>query len=346
LAGALARQRDAFNARFAAARSASPLDSDAFGDHLATVVEPIVASVAAIFAEKVDAVTAALFDVSLELFAAKLLGPDAKESWVTEAWRRLLPSLPLLVAREPDRTAACVSNAIVNLSGTDGARPEFWIDRILAVGPVCSSVHSLLDCGAVAAWQAGMAHYRAGALDAAGRIPPPLAARSLGLDAGTSAERMAQILGRLRDDPWLIPAQAAEPTNSARALTIVRRVGAFRGFGGPFLRPPSVSCSGLELVVSDGEGAWRMLADACGAVLIRIQERPSGPGNGAAKIDAHGRIRWGDESADFPELAGAQTYAAAGHTLAVTLPTSHQVLLLAKTPVGGGEPRGGSFGAA
>ena len=48
-----------------------PIDGPAFLNELATTVDPIVKSVAGVFAEKVDAVTLALYSVTLELFSRR-----------------------------------------------------------------------------------------------------------------------------------------------------------------------------------------------------------------------------------------------------------------------------------
>src|SRR3954467_689267 len=95
MAEALERNRETLNARFAAAQmGGSRIDQAAFMEHLADVVEPTVRAVAVEFAEKVDPVTLALYDLSLELFGATLLGPQNTCPPIALVWRKLLPRLP------------------------------------------------------------------------------------------------------------------------------------------------------------------------------------------------------------------------------------------------------------
>src|SRR4051794_10581474 len=116
LAESLERQRDALNARFAAARTGGfAIDAEAFAQHLAENVEPIVRAVAADMAERTDAVTAALYELSLTLVAKDVVGPRAKQAILNDAWRGVLPTIPRLVARDAARVAGCVTNAIGNV---------------------------------------------------------------------------------------------------------------------------------------------------------------------------------------------------------------------------------------
>ncbi len=236
LADALARQRDSCNAKFAAARQRSAgLDSEGFLAHLASVLDPIIRGVAASLPEKVDLATTALFDLSLELFASRLLGPDAKSSWINQAWCRLLPRVPVLVAREPSRLTASVCNAILNIDSTIGGRPGEWLDRMGNLGACCQRVDDFLEAGKVVAWQCGMAHYRVLALDVANQLPASLAAAALGLPSDKASD-VAAVTAQLNDDPWKSPLDAASQTLDGRSIQLVRHIGAFRGFGGVFLR--------------------------------------------------------------------------------------------------------------
>jgi len=336
LAGALARQREALNARFAlACGPGGAIDPESFLEHLAKVVDPIVRRIADVMAERVDSVTAALFDVSLELFAAKQLGPEAKQSSISQAWEQLLGGLPTLLAREPRRLAASISNALANLAATPGARTEWWIERLLAIGPECATVETLLECGKVLAWQSGMVRWRAGALNTAERLPPHLSARALGLEPQTSADELARAIGRLRHDPWLTTAQALQPLDGPRELRLVGRVGEFRGFGGVFLRPPNVGCRGRSLFALDGEGTWELLADAYGSGFLRTSQSVTTKPDQTVHISADGRVQWGSDTATISELCGPRSYCVAGDSLAVTLISSHHLYLLARVPTDG-----------
>jgi hypothetical protein len=114
-------------------------------------------------------------------------------------------------------------------------------------------------------------------------------------------------------------------------LRIVRIAGGFRGFGGPCLHPPTVTANGGALFVHDGDDCWQLLADAFGTLWHRtpsssakVRDSNVSP----ASIDAQGKVTW-DGTHQIAELADASSYACDGQTLAVTLPTSYHVFLVA-----------------
>src|SRR5262249_27250015 len=143
-----------------------------------------------------------LYDLSLELISASLLGPRARMPQVVAVWQRLLPSVGHFLARDPGRVAGCLSNAAWNMAQQPETRPDWWIDAMCDLAPDCTSVNDLLDCGKIVAWLAGMAQYRAGALETARKLTPPLAARALRLPGDASAARVGAALDRLERDPW------------------------------------------------------------------------------------------------------------------------------------------------
>jgi hypothetical protein len=333
LADALARQRELLNARFSDARRAcSTLDATAFFEHLTGALDPIVCRVADILPEKAEAVTLALYDLSLELFVGRLLGPEAKSPWIASVWKELLPVAAPLVAREPARLAASASNAIFNLSAMPGTRPRQWLERMNAIAGECPDVNAFLECGKIIAWLAGMAQFRDGALAAAASLAPRLAAGALNLPPETTEDDVTRAIGRLKADPWLTTLAALGKADATPPLRIVAQVGAFRGFGGPFIRPPTVSAAAGVIYVADGEGAWQMTADRYGTAFIR-SDSPlirSASTELTQTVSRRGDVRWGNDQIQLPQLAHASSVAANEHTLTVTLPTSHHVFLLAR----------------
>jgi hypothetical protein len=130
----------------------------------------------------------------------------------------------------------------------------------------------------------------------------------------------------------LDPAAALAEPGAPRRLQLVRRVGAFRGFGGLFMAPPMVICPSGQFVVSDGTGHWLLCADRFGATFHRSAAPLNGPAAMSEpfyRLDTRGKVTRGRHSATFPELAGSQSSAADGATLAVTTPLSHAVYLVA-----------------
>src|SRR5690349_17717405 len=113
LAAFLAVHREALNARFAAARHTQPqLNGAALLEHLRQTLAPVAEAVAADFVEKVEPVLFALYDLSLELVGKQLLGPASRQPAINEAWQTLLPRVPRLLSREPQRLAGAVTNAV------------------------------------------------------------------------------------------------------------------------------------------------------------------------------------------------------------------------------------------
>jgi len=329
-AAILEKGRERYNAQFAAARKGgAQIDADAFLAHVGTTIAPIVDAVASEMPERSTAVFDALYRTSIELFAASLLGPQARSSAVSDVWHTLLPSVWRQLMRDPRRVAGALSNAAHNLSSTRGASHAVWMNHLIRVAPACASVEDLLLCGKVAAWLAGMAHYRESAIAAAHSLPLPILSLLLELPAGITQGNLADTLARLLAEPWTAPRRLGD--DSARALREVACVGAFRGFGGDFLRPPSVSVSAGRLFVADGESVWRVFADSHGCVFIRHPSLPpSDPASRDVTVTFDGAIAWHNDRAKVPGTASVTSSACDGATLALTLSNSHHVFLFAR----------------
>jgi hypothetical protein len=339
LADALRADRESLNHRFALRqRAGAKIDELAFQQHLRMTVNELVTGVGNVFAQRVRAVVNALFDVSLDLFAAGLLGTTTKHSHVSAAWREVLPKATNLLARDPLRVAGCLSNAVDHLAAQPSARPSEWIELMRDVSPHCGSVPQWMDAGKVVAWRAGLVKYRSAALRLAREMPWKLAARCVGAtcpygDVGDATESdWYERLARLETDRWYSPVKNNVPQVS-RSLRLVRTTGGFRGFGGPCLRPPTVTAADGGLFVSDGDAIWHLLADVYGTLWQRAATLPASAAAGVTPkiaIDSRGRVAWDTTAHEFAELADAGSFACDGQTLAVTMPTSHHVFLLAR----------------
>jgi hypothetical protein len=321
--------RARFNARFAEARRFQPrLDPAAFSDHVRSVVAPLVEAVARERADKAAEAAEALYDLSLDLLGQEFLGPNSRYPLIVDGWRFLLPRLPRFVAEAPREFVGSVTNALYNLSTTPGARPGEWAASLLKLAEVCPDVSTLLKAGQVAAWRAGMAHYRLTALELCRDLPPPVALAALGLAPQADHPPLDPLIESLKSNPWLRPTSDLRPLTSD--LQIVSRVGAFRGFGGLFLEPPLVWSAGDDFVVSDGEGTWLLIADVFGATFHRADiKAPSLKTSSPFTINKAGSVSCGKTSHAFPELANANSSAGNNTTLAVTTPLSHAVYLVA-----------------
>jgi len=294
---------------------------------LVVVVAPIVEAVHAAAPDRTTQAAEALYDLALDLTGQDLLGPAARSAPVAAGWTALLPRLGRFLAEAPRAVAGAVTNALYNLANTSGARPEAWLGRMSALADHCPDAETLLTAGQVAAWRAGMAHYRAGALDLCQRLPPPLARIALGLPA--EPEPLESLIEALAADPWLAPDRFGHSSPGPRSLSIVARPGAFRGFGGLFLRPPIVAAAGEYFLVSDGEDSWLLTADACGATFHRMSGVPTTSAPSPFTLGKDGVVRAAGRSKRFAELAEPTSHAGNATTLAVTTALSHSIFLVA-----------------
>lgn len=322
---ALAAHRERYNAQFRHARlTARQLDADAVLTHLRTLAGPAVDAATAAGGDPL-AVTDALVDLSYALATRGKLGiagrPPAPE--VSLGFGSALPTLGRFVAEQPRRVASAVLNALHHLQEAETGHPDGWVQTVLTLADRVPSAAELLDAGVVAAWRCGLARLRASALDVATRVDPAVLAIALGARGSLPDD----LVGQLEADPWLDPASAGRSPR----LLVVRRVGAFRGFGGAFATPPTVSHVDGQWYASDGTGCWQVHADRFGAALTRVAERPDpGEPGSPLRLDP-GRVVAGEHALDLAELAEPTSWCAAGDTLAATTALTHSVLFVART---------------
>jgi hypothetical protein len=327
LARALERGRERFNARFALAQATGGrVDGEAFKQHLREVVAPMADAVERVRPERVDAVVTAAYDLSMDLFAAGLLGPQSRHPAIASGWRSIVPAAPWLLAEEPVALIGSVTNALYNLSAQEGSRPEVWIRDMTPVASAVSDLASLRAAGHVLAWRCGMAQHRLGALASCRTLDPGLGMRLLGMNESDKA-RFSEVLDRLQTDPWLLPQNVFD---SPATLRVVSIVGAFRGFGGHFQNPPNVFASGGSIIAADRENHWAVIADLWGSALLPLSISPQkDAATKQFRLSRDGEVTFGDSRAKFPGLANATSFATDGRTLAVTIDQSHQIFLIA-----------------
>ena len=358
LARALDRRREHYNALFASARhSYRQLDAEAFGSYLATTGNELLAWAEGAGDEAIDALTLAFYDIALEGVGTRLLGPSSRLPVIDACLGTLLSGPnPLLLAR-PRRVLASLINGLHSLATTPGGRPEQWTSlmkgtlRVAAtVDPSPSKAAALwLESGQVAAWRAGMACYREGALRLARTLPEALALAALGLES-SGAVPVGVLLDRLEADPWLLPGVASSEQVPQGSLKVVRRVGGFVGFGGAFSRPPWLVTWEGRIYVTEARpkpgtastpvpaeqapACWLLSADACGATLTpsALPHTPDQASSAAFSLARNGTVSSGPRSAHLAELAEPLSVAAVQHTLAVSVPRSHHILLVASAP--------------
>ena len=333
LAEALEQNRERFNSKFAYARSINRrLDPEEFGRHLSDTVAPLVEAVAEIDPGAINAAAEALFDASLDLVGREYLGPSSKTPVVDLAWKKVLPKLAGPLAKAPHRLVAAISNAAFNIDSQPTADAKAWLALVLKTAPLAADVEELLKAGQVAAWRCGLAHFRESALEVWSELPEELAYAALNLDPPPKSPPREALYQALAADPWLPPHQAG--LSDDQKLRLVAHVGGFQGFGGPFTSPPEVIAAHDTLYAFDSRYCWSIHADLFGAVLLRYgPDIPEGAGEGNSdfRINADGGVTHGQYKAQFPSFKNRISAAAVGSALAVTLPRSHKVFLVALT---------------
>jgi len=327
---ALLRQRERYNTKFALARYTYPaLDGEVFSEHLKKTVAPIVEAVAENHSDKIDVVTDTLFDLSLELIGKDFFGRQVRYQSVLEGWEILLPFVPHLLAKDADTLTSSITNALYNLSVEPTASPSFWIERMIEIGKLCDNVEEFLEAGKIIAWRAGLAHYREGALNACRNLKNEVACDALGI---SEIQNLENLLIQTEKDPWLNPKEFSKGIKQEKRLRVVSVVGAFRGFGGLFIAPPKITYCDGQFLVYDSENWWAMTADVFGATFHRMgQTIPDlkNESNPNFRIDKNGKVVMNEQNASFHHLAQGTSFAADEKTLAVTLPLSHSVYLIA-----------------
>ncbi len=260
----LRQRRDSLNTRFVAARRRWPhLEPADFAFFLREQLSPLVAAVSATAPAHTDNVATLGYDLGLQLVAEKIAGPAAADATVNRLWRETLPALAPLVVTSPRRVIGSLCNAAHQLASSADTRPSAWLDRLARLGVRCADAEQLLRVAQLLGWRAGLVHYRASALAAGDQLPPDLALAAVDAPADSL---WPEIRAAHLRDPWFgydFAGAAFAPTPFAR------RVGAFRGFGGKFSVPPTVSVSGDHFLVRSGGEGWLLVADAFGAVFLR-----------------------------------------------------------------------------
>jgi hypothetical protein len=334
IGGALARvfraDRARFNNQFARAKLAMPqLDEQAFAALLREALQPVAEALEEFAPARTGPAIDFLFDTALG-FVGK--GFTRRYPRLVQGWKILLSTFPALLGEDPRRFSSSVGNALYNLSIGEGARPTEWVETMFFAGGECANLSEFLEAGKVAAWLCGLAHYRRSALEACSRLPLKAAIAVLGLPRTTEETALAATLRNLQADPWHPIAPA--PPETEKKLKIVARAGSFRGFGGVIAWPPLVAPDGEEFLVFDGTDCWTLSADRFGATFQRTSPPAGGQvaaGGQSGAIDARGWVAFHGLRQQFPELAKSTSSAVSGPTLAVSVPYSHSVFLVAAT---------------
>jgi hypothetical protein len=315
LVDTLRHGRDLFNTRFALARRRWPgLDSADFALFLRDQLSPLIAAVARVAPDLAPTVADHGYDLGLQLVGQRLAGPTAADSTLNRLYVDVLPLLAAQIAAAPATLPAALVNAAHQLATTPDARPVEWLRWLAALGPLCpaESADAPRALAALLAWRAGLAHLRTAALSAASPLPPALACAAVGAD---SADDWAKVSEEILQNPW--------PRDAAPAAQL-RRVGAFRGYGGLFPCPPTVAATGddTHFLVHSGDECWLLVADRHGATFHRASAAERAAVQPVEPTAAALR-RLGALARELP--AAPTSVACTAHSCAVTSADSHHI---------------------
>jgi hypothetical protein len=310
----LRHRRAACNALFATARRRWPhLAADDFLGFLRTELAPVVEAVTRIAPAQGAAVAEAGYQIGLQLVAEKSIGLAAPASALNALWRNTFPALAAPLAAAPRAVLGSLSNATLQITGTPGAETASWLTQLARLGPRCTEPAQLLALAPLLAWRAGLAHFREAALAGGDRLPPSLALAALGAPESAGWPELRDAHAR---DPWF---GCGPDDRAVPPLAELRRVGAFRGFGGLFSAPPSVGVQGGRFVAGCGGEAWVLHADCYGATFHRASPSTgyTPPAAGTSRAAALARL--------LPAGHAVSSVALLPHSVAVTSGFSHAI---------------------
>lgn len=349
----LADGRRSFNTLFATAKHFYPrIEAEIFSHYLKHIVEPVVIALEKgkntvqagrgvldssrqneNFIQGSTGITSLVFHLYerlLELLGKGLLGSRGRYPYFDEAFTKMVCGLPHMMLQKPDRFTGAVSNAVANITAAAGGNVLEWVNIMLGIGRHTTGLDEFLEAGKVAAWRCGLAHYRVGALEICDKLAPDLIKTALNIPGDVDLSAAVPV-SRLKEDPWFEPGNAGKPPDKSRL--IIRRSGAFSGFGGPFITPPQVRSGRRGFVVQDAERYFIFFADIFGSVLLPLRQEEYEEEVAAAgentepgfKLMPGGVLEYRGNTYTLPRLANASSFALNRHTFCFTVPLSHSL---------------------
>lgn len=317
---ALRSERETLNALFRVRKSMHRgLNAEDFYRVLQTDVAVLVAVIEHV-GGPAEALVRPLYELALDLTQRGLLGPRARTQTMTRCWYAVVLPAAYLLGTHFEVVRALLNVAFA-LERYPGALDKWMttMGRVLARKPPASA---LLTAAQVAAWTSGLAHLRESALERWRLLDGELGRIVLGLEHDAAAP--LAVLRQQLAHPFLTPGSDRDPS-----LKMVWEVGSFRGFGGEFLAPPMLTGHADQVFARDQHATYRLFADAFGATLERapIPDKASGGTHFSFRkdgsVDAFGTRR------TFPQLAEASSVVGNADFLAVALPWSHRITVVA-----------------
>jgi len=314
------------------------IDGSIFLQVVNNYIAPVVEAVHNKDPEKSEEVTLELYSLALELYSRKYLGPETRWPHINRLWKKTLPALASLIAQSPKTLPSHLTNAVFTLTKS---RPELaskWLEEIANIAPGCSDASELSEAGKVLAWRCGMAHWRDSAMNTWQRLSKTLKLATLGLLLDEEDYDIDELETSLLDR-WHKP---GIKLIGEKEICIIGRAGGFYGFDKEFVSPPEVLSSNNRIYVFDDQNCWSIHGDCFGIFLhpegrdlpsTETSDDATKPSSLVDKftITQGGKITWNGKKASIPLLKGLQSFACSKDFVAVTLPSTHAVFLLALT---------------
>ncbi len=339
LEAALRRERERLNQSFLLARTRFPrLDGDAVLALFADLAESLLSGARRRdFADPVPALLA-LFETTLTLAGRELAGANARLPQYAIRLRACLSAAPRALLEAPREMIPGLANALHNTLTVSSRAGEEWSRAYVELAELDLDRDALKLAGVLAAWRAGLAHYRAAALGRAASLPPAALFAALRIDAeqrSKLAPRLNEFLQRLAANPWTTPENWLAPE---REELVARIGGGFRGFGGVFASPPEIVVGADGLLASDADSAYRIFVDAYGWSIRTIGETEAigsylaepAPPAAPVMVKSTGEFYLDERRYVFAQLAGFQGVAFSGATAIFAHPGSFQIYALGR----------------
>lgn len=330
LALELSARQGEYNSRFHAMRRVYPgLHAAEFSFFLAEDAQPVADAASMHGGRTPREICEALYDFGIEALGSRMFSAAAG---LRGLWRNIMLSYIRYFIVDPVSFPRIAANAIYNLSLTSYNSAAAWEKTLVSLAGHAGNKEELLDYGKALAWRCGLAHYRDSALDLIKKFQPPVQRIILGIPEIVAGNELASVLNSLEGDPWFHPQDHPLPAGgAARHLEMVSSAGGFRGFGGPFISPPLVETVEGRIVAYDGKLSFIISADIYGTTLTKVDPSLLAGGGPVCRgtINSAGAAEFGGLKGDFHELAGASSFACSTFTMAVTIPESHHLFLIA-----------------
>jgi hypothetical protein len=317
----LEARRTEFNAKFRLAQQRfTRLDADAFNRFLTDAVDGLVAAVDAQNKQAVERVTSIAYDCALQLAGHGLTGDSPRAQAMLRGWREVLIPAATQVAMAPEKVLPAICNALHQLATNESCDAALWRQRMSGIAPLCPTADDFLHAGQTLAWIMGLAHFREPALHLLESMNSALAAALLDV---SEAELKSRI-GRIAADRWFDPrSDLSRPT--------IRRIGAFRGFGGAFMELPQIRSTADGWVVQSGTDFWYLIADAFGATFHRASEdewKASSTRSAAEHVGM--RVHFRSSTLELTDAGPITSSASSGSAVACTFAHSYQIALISQ----------------